>query len=59
MLIVEMGKIEINRRKILVHMLIIEIAKIEFTGGHIGFMLIVEITKLELTGGHIENYANY
>ena len=40
-------------------MLIIVIAKIEFTGGHIGFMLIVEITKLELPGGHIENYANY
>ena len=37
-------------------MLIIEIAKIEFTGGHIGFMLIIEITKLELTGGHIGLY---
>ena len=34
-------------------MLIIEIAKKEFTGGHIGFLLIIEITKLELTGGHI------
>ena len=34
-------------------MLIIDIAKIEFTGGRIGFMLIIEITKLELTGGHI------
>ena len=34
-------------------MLITEIAKIESTGGHIGFMLIIEITKLELNGGHI------
>ena len=33
-------------------MLIIEIAKIEFTGGHIGFMLIIEILNLELTAGH-------
>ena len=37
-------------------MLIIDIAKIEFTGGHIRFMLIIEITKLELTGGHIGLY---
>ena len=33
-------------------MLIIEMAKIELTGGHIGFMLIIE-TKIEFTGGHI------
>ena len=37
-------------------MLIIEMAKIELTGGHIGFMLIIEIAKLELTGGHIGLY---
>ena len=37
-------------------MLIIDIAKVEFTGGHIGFMLIIEITKLELTCGHIGLY---
>ena len=37
-------------------MLIIEISKIKFTGGHIEFMLIIEITKLELTGGHIGLY---
>ena len=37
-------------------MLIKEIAKKEFIGGHIGFMLIIEITKLELTGGHIGLY---
>ena len=37
-------------------MLIIEMAKIELIGGHIGFMLIIEITKLELTGGHIGLY---
>ena len=35
-------------------MLIIEMAKIELTGGHIGFMLIIEIAKIELTAGHIE-----
>ena len=34
-------------------MLIIEIAKIEYTGGHIGIMLIIEMAKIELTGGHI------
>ena len=28
-------------------MLIIEIAKIEYTGGHIGIMLIIEIAKIE------------
>ena len=35
-------------------MLILEMAKIEFTGGHIEFMLFIEITKIKLTGGHIE-----
>ena len=40
-------------------MLIIEMAKIELTGGHIGFnvlifMLIIEMTKIESIGGHIE-----
>ena len=35
-------------------MLIIEIAKIYSTGGHIEIMLIIEITKIKLTGGHIE-----
>ena len=34
-------------------MLIIEITKIEVTGGHIEIMLIIEIAKIELTGGHI------
>ena len=34
-------------------MLIIEIAKIESTGGHIEIMLIIEITKIKVTGGHI------
>ena len=42
--------------KIFVNKLLIEIAKIEFTGGYIGSMLIIEITKLELTGGHIGLY---
>ena len=35
-------------------MLIIEMAKIESTGGHIKIMLIVEMGKIESTGGHIE-----
>ena len=34
-------------------MLIIEMAKIKVTGGHIGIMLIVEMAKIELTRGHI------
>ena len=34
-------------------MLIIEITKIELTGGHIGIMLIIKMAKIELTGGHI------
>ena len=34
-------------------MLIIEITKIELTGGHIGIMLIIEMAKIKLTGGHI------
>ena len=35
-------------------MLIIEMAKIESTGGHIKSMLVIEITKIKLTVGHIE-----
>ena len=35
-------------------MLIIEMAKIESTGGHIEIMLVVEIPNLKLNGGHIE-----
>ena len=35
-------------------MLIVEMAKIESTGGHIKIMLVTEITKIKLTGGHIE-----
>ena len=35
-------------------MLIIEMGKIESTGGHIKIMLVIEITKKKLTGGHIE-----
>ena len=34
-------------------MLIIEMASIKLTGGHIGIMLILEIAKIELTSGHI------
>ena len=35
-------------------MLIVEMAKIESTGGHIKIMLVTEITKIKLTCGHIE-----
>ena len=35
-------------------MLIVEMAKIESTGGHIKIMLVIDITKIKLTGGHIE-----
>ena len=34
-------------------MLIVEMAKIESTGGHIKNMLFIGITKIKLTGGHI------
>ena len=35
-------------------MLIIEMAKIESSGGHIKVMLVTEITKIKLTGVNIE-----
>ena len=35
-------------------MLIVEMAKIESTGGHIKIMLFIEITKIKLTVGHVE-----
>ena len=35
-------------------MLIVEMGKIESTGGHIKIMFVIEITKIKLTGGHIE-----
>ena len=35
-------------------MRIVEMAKIESTGGHIKIMIVIEITKIKLTGGHIE-----
>ena len=65
MLDIEMAKIEINRRPYWIYfiyidyqnenriMLIIEMAKMEFTGGHIEIMLFIEITKIKLTGSHI------
>ena len=34
-------------------MLIIEMAKIEFTGGDFEIMLIIEMAKIEFTGGQI------
>ena len=33
-------------------MLIVEMGKIESTGGHIKIMLIIEMAKIELIGGH-------
>ena len=35
-------------------MLIVEMAKIESTDGHIKIMLVIEIAKIKLTGGHIQ-----
>ena len=35
-------------------MLIVEMGKIESTGGHIKIMLVIKITKKKLTGGHFE-----
>ena len=37
-------------------MLIIEIVKIELTGGNIGFTVNIEITKIELISGYIGLY---
>ena len=34
-------------------MLIIEMAKMKLTRGHIGIMLSIEMAKIELIGGHI------
>ena len=34
-------------------MILIEMAKIELTGGHIKIMLIIKMAKIELIGGHI------
>ena len=34
-------------------MLIIEMARIELTGGHIGFIPIIEVTKMDIAG-HVE-----
>ena len=46
------GRNRINRRPYWI-ILIIDMAKIEITSNHIGFMLIIEILKTELTGSHI------
>ena len=35
-------------------MLIVDMGKIELTGGHIKIMLVIEITKIKLTGDHSE-----
>ena len=40
-------------------MLIIEMAKIELTGGHIEFMLIIEMAKIEINRRPYWIYANY
>ena len=37
-------------------MLIIEITKLELTGGHIKNIIIIETSKIELIGGHIGLY---
>ena len=71
MLIIEMAKIEINRRPYWIYCiyidyqneigitLIIEMAKIELIGGHIGIMLIIEMAKIEINRRPYWIYANY
>ena len=39
-------------------MLIVEMAKIELTGGHIEFMLIIEMAKIEINRRVYWMYAN-
>ena len=40
-------------------MLIVEIAKIESTGGHIEFMLIIKMANIEINRRPYWIYANY
>ena len=40
-------------------MLIVEMGKIESTGGHIKIMLLIEITKIEIIRRPYWIYANY
>ena len=47
MLIIEMDKIEINRRPYWIYYIYIDYQN------EIGIMLIIEMAKIELTGGHI------
>ena len=47
MLIIEMAKIEINRRLYWIYANL-EMAKIESTGGHIKIMLFIEMAKIEI-----------
>ena len=45
--------------KILVNMLIIDIAKIELIGGHIGIKLSIEMAKKEINRRPYSIYASY
>ena len=58
MLIIEMAKIEINRWPYWI-LLIVEMAKIESTGGHIKIMLFIEMAKIEIKRRPYWIYANY
>ena len=53
MLIVEMGKIEINRRLYWIYANCRD-GQNRINCGHIKIMLFIEIIKIKLTGGHIE-----
>ena len=71
MLIIEMAKIEINRRPYWIYCIyidyqneigikrIIEMAKVVLIGGYIGFMLIIEMAKIELIWRIYWIYACY
>ena len=53
------GQNRINWRPHWKFMLVIEMAKIELTGGHIEFMLIIEMAKIEINRRPYWIYANY
>ena len=58
MLIIEVAKKEINRRLYWI-LLIVEMAKIESTGGHIKIMLFIEMAKIEINWRPYWISANY
>ena len=58
MLIIEMAKIEINRRPYWIYANHRD-GQQKLTAGHIGFMLIIEMIKIEINRRPYWTYANY